>query len=250
MRKYAFLLCLVWLPIWAAASGFADESLHYKVDYKWGIINKVAGSVSVNLRNKPDRYACNITGASAKWADKYFMVRDTLRGEILRDGFLPVYYEKMAHEGKDHKYDYVTYHRNGNKVIGETKRKKWEKGKLTRDTTQILEAEGMTLDILTAFYYMRTLPYDKWQKGQKHRVNIFSGKWKEFLTIEYLGEETVEIDKRKYDCWHIKFIFTQKGGTKSSDDMEAWIDRQGNHIPVKMEGKLPVGKVRCFYQAQ
>ncbi len=29
--------------------------------------------------------------------------------------------------------------------------------------------------------------------------------------------------------------------------MDAWISTSHDRIPVKLEGKLPVGKVRCFY---
>ena len=29
--------------------------------------------------------------------------------------------------------------------------------------------------------------------------------------------------------------------------MEAWISTAPDRIPLKLEGKLPVGKVQCFY---
>lgn len=125
--------------------------------------------------------------------------------------------------------------------------KKWKDGKLERDETRVLEAVGTTMDMLSSFYYMRALPYASWEKGHVHSINIFSGKRKELLTIKYLGREKVEYDKHTYDCHHIRFIFTSDGKKKTSDDMDAWIDVTGNNIPVKLEGKLPVGKIRCFY---
>ena len=29
--------------------------------------------------------------------------------------------------------------------------------------------------------------------------------------------------------------------------MDAWISTEPNRIPLRLEGKLPVGKVQCFY---
>ncbi len=38
-----------------------------------------------------------------------------------------------------------------------------------------------------------------------------------------------------------------RSGAKTSDDMEAWIAAGSSRIPLKLEGKLPVGKVHCIY---
>lgn len=32
--------------------------------------------------------------------------------------------------------------------------------------------------------------------------------------------------------------------------MDAWIGTGSQRIPLKMEGKLPVGKVQCFYAGE
>lgn len=233
----------------AIAKDFGNEVLNYKVEYKWGLVNKTAGSVRISLDSKSDRFAGTLTASSASWADKIYKVRDTLQCEVMKDGFRPVYYQKISHEGGDHKHDYVAYSRVGSTVTGDCTRKKWKDGKLTRDEKKILQAEGTTVDMLSAFYYMRTLPFASWEKGHLHSVNIFSGKRKELLTIKYVGTEKIEYDKKSYQCYHIKFTFTSDGNKKTSDDMDAWIETSGSNIPIKIEGKLPIGKIRCFYEA-
>ncbi len=247
MKRIIYILILMLLPLMAGARTFQNETLKYRVEYKWGLVEKTAGYVSIRLTNTPDRYRSTLTAASAKWADKFYKVRDTLRCEVMKEGFRPVFYEKNSHEGGDDKHDYVKYTFHGNKVTGDCVRKKWKDGKLERDETKVIEAEGVTVDMLSAFYYMRGLPYGTWTKGHKHVINIFSGKHKEILTITYRGTEKVTYDKRSYDCYHISFTFTADGKKKTSDDMEAWIDMTGSNLPVKLEGKLPIGKVRCFY---
>lgn len=233
----------------AYAHSFSNESLDYKVMYKWGLVNKQAGHATLSLRVRGDVYETRLTAASERWADHFYKVRDTLNGSIVINGFKPQYYEKIAHEGDDHKRDRVTYkHLGSGKVAARTTRVHYDKkGKQTLNQALDLQATGTTVDMLSSFYYMRSLPFETWQKGHVVTINIFSGKRKELLTIKYMGTEAVKYDKRTYNAYHIRFTFTGEGGKKTSDDMDAWITADHRRIPVKLEGKLKVGKVQCFY---
>ncbi|MBD5164024.1 MAG: DUF3108 domain-containing protein [Bacteroidales bacterium] len=224
----------------------SPETLHYKVMYKWGLIHKQAGTATLSIAKTADGYHTLLTAQSAPWADKFFMVRDTLIGHMSDNPAHPFRYEKIAHEGGEHKHDIVTYSYSGNKVTGDCIRKVWKKGNLTVDETRTLEAENEALDMISSFYFMRNLPFAKMKPGEKRVIPIFSGKRKETLSITYAGIEEIEIDKKKVDTYHITFTFTSKDGAKTSDDMDAWIATAPGHIPLKLEGKLPVGKVHCL----
>jgi hypothetical protein len=231
-----------------AEYNFSDEALKYKVMYKWGLVNKQAGTAVLSIRNSGDKYITKLTAKSDPWADKFYKVRDTLNGVVVKEGFKPTRYEKIAHEGSDNKRDVVTYKYTGAKIVGECTRRKWdENGNLTRDDKRTLEAYGTTVDMLSAFYYMRALPYSDWKSGHVVTVNIYSGKRKELLTIKYLGTQTMKVDNKAYKCHHISFTFTSDGKTKTSDDMIAWITADSKRIPVALEGSLKVGKVRCLF---
>lgn len=245
-RIFALLVIFASVISVTCAKDFADETVNYKVMFKWGLINKQAGTVSIQLKNAGKHYQSELTAASAPWADRFYKVRDTLRCEIIRDGLKPTIYQKFAHEDKDYNRDQVTYRREGDTVYGDCMHRSIRNGNLRREVDTTLVATGMTLDMLTSFYYMRQLPYASWKPGQTTSVNIYSGRKKELLTIKYNGMETIETDGKLYDCYHITFIFTSGGKKKSSDDMSAWIDKNTS-IPIKLEGKLPVGSVRCFY---
>lgn len=234
------------LPVTFAAN-FADETLNYKIMYKWGVVNKQAGRARLTLTNDGDQYRLLLTARSEPWADRFFKVRDTLRGVVVKEGFKPVIYDKIAHEGGDHKRDVVRYRTAGARTIGECTRKKWDdKGRIKRNEERTLEAYGTVVDMLSSFYYMRTLPFDKWSQGHVVSLNIYSGKCKELLTIKFLGTEDVETDRGVAPAYHIRFQFSQNGGKKSSDDMDAWLSTGATRVPLKLEGKLKVGTVKCF----
>lgn len=252
MRNIILALTILFSAVIAAASEnsratLEPEALRYNVMFKWGLINKKAGTATLSLRNGGNSYITTLTAASEPWADRFYKVRDTLNGCLQHADLKPVYYEKRAHEGGDHKHDRVDYdYSQAGLVIGHCSHKVYKKGELQKDETRDMEAEGSAIDMLTAFYYMRYLSFDTMSVGGQSTIAIFSGRQKETLTINYMGTADIEIDGKSYSTYHIRFIFTSKGGKKTSDDMDAWISTDAKRIPVKLEGKLPVGKVRCF----
>lgn len=233
----------------ARASGrMAPEELPYKVMFKWGLINKQAGSAVINLSHGADGYYSILSARSEPWADRIYRVRDTLKSHMAYEKFLPITYEKIANEASDHKHDRVIFNYSQSpKVSAECYRKVYTKGELRVDEHKTLHADSNAVDMLSAFYLMRTLPYSTWNAGKEYVVPIFSGKQKETLTIKYHGIVPLKVDGKEYDTYHITFMFTSKGGKKSSDDMDAWIATDSGRIPLRMEGKLPVGKVHCIY---
>lgn len=221
------------------------ETLRYRIMYKWGMINKQAGTASLTLTDQGADLKSTLIGTSAPWADKFFSVRDTLIGVMDKATLRPSVYEKIAHEGGEDKHDKVVFDFAGNHVTGHCSRIVYKKGELVKDQKITLEATGTTVDMLSSFYYMRSLPFSKWQKGHEEKVTIFSGKQKETLTFRYNGIQVVQVGDRRFQCYHITFVFTGNGGKKTSDNMDAWITTDAKHMPVLLEGKLPVGKVKC-----
>lgn len=242
---YAIILLTISLSSVAFTHNFTNETLRYRVMYKWGMINKQAGTALLTIREDGDEYTARLVAHSEPWADKFYCVRDTLNGRMLKDGLRPIFYEKIAHEGSEDKHDTVKFLYEGNSVIGHTTRLVMKKGEVKRDQAFKFEAEGLTVDMLSSFYVMRTLPFEKWFSGHKETLTIFSGKTKETLTFEYHGIERVMVEDKSFQCFHITFIFTGDGGKKTSDNMDAWITTDSSRIPVLLEGKLPVGKVKC-----
>lgn len=240
-----FISLFTFISSLAFVHNFNNETLRYRVMYKWGLINKQAGTATLTIRSETDNYITRLVAHSEPWADKIYCVRDTLNGIILADGLKPLFYEKISHEGSEDKHDTVRFSYEGNTVTGYATRKAHKKGELKHDEQHEMTAEGVVVDMLSSFYVMRALPYEKWKPGHKETLTIFSGKSKETLTFSYHGIERVQVGDRHYQCFHITFIFTGSSGKKTSDDMDAWITTTSSRKPVLLEGKLPVGKVKC-----
>ncbi len=100
--------------------------------------------------------------------------------------------------------------------------------------------------MLSSFFYLRTLDFDSMKSGDSQTVNIFSGSKKERLKITYLGRKTLQSGGRDIDTYYINFTFTRRG-VESSSPIKGWITADSRRIPLKVEGRLPVGKVRALY---
>ena len=232
----------------ANASGFANETLHYVISYKWGLIHKDAGEATLSLRNQGDKYLLKLTGKTKPWADSFYQVRDTLVGRIHKSDLKPISYSKIAHEKGKYSRDDITYSYAGSVVGGLAKRTRQDKEGNLKVTEKHLSASGRVYDMLSVFYFLRTIDYSHLKSGQVEKASVFSGSKVETITIRCVGVEEIKLrDKSKREAYHIKFKFTTAGKKKSSDDIDTWISTDSSHIPLLVVGSLPVGQVKCYY---
>ena len=208
-----------------------DETLTYDVIYKWGFINKVAGYATMSLRNDGNLYRASVFAENAPWANSIYMLRDTLYTTMTKEGYYPVSYTYIAHENGKYKKDVLTFHRDGNTFTADAVRYKRK-----------IEGEPLTSSTI----HLRTPDFPNMKKGQSVTVNIFSGSKKEKLKITYMGTQNVSLNGRSFPSYYINFTFTRRG-VESSAPISGWISTDGQRIPLKVEGKLPVGKVRALY---
>lgn len=249
MRR--LLIALIMMMVGSAASfaapSFQNETLHYIITYKWGLINKDTGEATLTLKNSGANYSLLLTAKTKPWADKVFQVRDTLRATMQKSTLRPLSYTKISHEGGKYGRDDIKFTYSGNTALGKCTRKKEKKGKVT-NSTMTLSAQGKAFDMLSVFYYLRTLDFASMPENKVTKVSIFSGSKCETLTIRNMGVETIKLrNGTSAKTYHLKFNFTTDGSKKSSDDMDTWISVASPHIPYQLEGGLPIGKVKCYW---
>ena len=227
----------------AQAHNFANERLNYQIIFQWGMIWKHAGDATLSINKKASGYQAMLTGKTRSWADKVYPVRDTLKC-TLNSQLQPLKYEKLTHEKNYYARDVVDFSYNYSHTSAKCYRYRTEKPTETIE----LSAKCQAYDMLSVFYMLRTIDYDALVRDKAITTVIFSGKEKECLTIRYKGRENIKLrDGSRRDAHRISFKFTQKNGKRSSDDLDAWMSADKDRIPLQIEGKLPVGKVKCYY---
>ena len=239
----ALLLVALVLPQQSIGRDFSNETLNYEVVYHWGMIWKHAADATLSIRKTKDGYYSQLTGKTRSWADKVYPVRDTLKCTMNND-LKPLRYEKLTHEKDYYARDVIKFSYNYSHTSAHCTRYR------KSGTTSIdLSAKSQAYDMVSVFYMLRNLDYNELSRNKNYTTVIFSGKEKEYLTINYKGVETIKMrDGSKRQAHHIIFRFTQKGGKQSSDDLSAWMSTDDSRIPLLLVGKLPVGEVKCYYK--
>lgn len=248
MKHIATLLCALLIalttPTQLRAVDFSNEQLNYDIVFQWGVIWKHAGDAALSIKRTSSGYQAQLVGKTRSWADKVYPMRDTLKC-TMNNKLQPLRYEKLTHEKSYSARDVVTFSYNYSTT--NAKGFRYRPGRPTSEVT--LTAKCQAYDMLSVFYMLRNLDYDKFITNKIHSTVIFSGKEKEYLTITYKGKEKVKLrDHTQHDAYHLKFRFTQEGGKKSSDNIDVWISIDAKRIPLLLQGKLPVGAVKCYYR--
>lgn len=237
---------LLTIPIYGQS--LKPETLNYKVTYKWGLIHKQAGTARIVLTHPNSSvFEAKLYARTQPWADSFYKVRDTLTTRFSSSTYIPLEYHRIAHEDGSYAHDILKFNTSGNVTSAKCHRiRRGKKDKTNSETTISLSASGATVDLLSSFYYIRTLPFATMSPGTKQTVNIFSGKRKELLAITYIGKETIKIDKTSHEVYHIRFTFTSEGKKETSRPIDAWLSTSSGHVPLKLLGELKIGKVQCI----
>lgn len=225
------------------------EVLNYKVQFKWGLIQKQAGRATLTLNTSGDKSTAVLVARSEPWADGFYQLRDTLSSTFISSDHTPVRYERIAHEDKKYARDVVEMTRKGNSVHASILRER--KGTGVRDTLRV-EHRSLTsplpaVDLISVFYYLRKMDFQSISPGKVIKLNIISAKEVETLTITYMGVDALKADGIKQDAYHVRFTFSTKGKKESSKPIDTWISTDNSRIPLKLEGQLKIGKIRILY---
>ena len=246
MRKTTLLIItMAGLLLFPAVNALTitNETLNYQVVYHWGVIWKHAGDITLTTSKTANGYNSRLTGKTRSWADKIYTVRDTLKCSMTSN-FRPTKYEKLTHENSYYAHDIVAFTNSSNSTSAHCTR--YRKNKPTANLN--LSANGVAYDMLSVFFMLRNIDFEKMKTNNTYSTWIFSGKEKEILTVKYVGIKPLQLrDKSRHQAFHIKLKFTQDNGKKSSDDIDAYISTGAQRIPLMVVGKLPIGEVKCYY---
>jgi len=204
------------------------EVYTYKINY--GIIN--AGYATLSIKNlKRGIYTFEGKGWSNMVFDSFFKVRDTYISYYDYIEKKPIRFIRDVNEGGYIiKQDYI-FDIKENKV--ETKKGEY---KLSDDFQ----------DMLSAFYYARTVSKADMLKDSLIRLNIFMDEEEYKMSIRYIGNERINTKFGVLDCMVFIPILQEGRIFKDEESMKIWISDDSNRALVKVESKVLVGIIRVM----
>ena len=210
----------------------AGEVLHYRLHY--GIINAGTAKLEVKKLDKKiagrEIYHIIGSGRSKGAFDWFFKVRDQYETYLDVDGVFPWMFVRNVREGGYKLKQTYKFAQNKNEVDN-------GKGKT-------FDAPSGVQDMLSAFYYARSIDYSNAKKGEIFTIWSFVDDEIWPLKIRFLGREKIKVSGQKYRA--LKFCPVVQEGRlfKDENDVSVWISDDGNKIPLLASGKVFVGSIK------
>jgi Protein of unknown function (DUF3108). len=225
----------------------SGESLHYKAIYCWGLIWLEAGEVTFSVAPKvvgcKPMYVLRSSGQSLPSYDWIYKVRDRFESIVDSATLKPYSFVKESLEGGLKVYNHYSFNYKTNNLLVQSQTS------FRRKRTDTLDIKLGVLDVLTAVYYARCLDYSQLFVGQKIFLNLAIDNEIVAIYGRYLGKERLVLrDGRIFNT--IKFSVLMVDGTifKGGEDLLVWISDDRNKVPIMVEAKILVGKVRAILQ--
>lgn len=209
------------------------EVLEYVVHY--GIID--AGTARLELKEAErtvfGRKMLHSVGiGKTKGAfDWFFKIRDRYETYMDSEGVFPWLFIRRVDEG--------------GYIINQDYKFIQHKNQIDNGKGQIFDTPEYLQDMLSAFYYARTMDFSNAKKGDVFTIYSFIDNEVYPLKIKFVGIENVEIRNGTYNCYRFNPVVQQGRIFKNENDLNVWITNDGNKIPVLAQANLMVGSIKA-----
>lgn len=221
-----------------------NEKINYNVYFNWQFIWLKVGSASMSTTyssfNGTPSFKCSLTTSTAKKYDRYFRLRDTLLVHSSRT-MAPLYYKKIAREGKRYYVDEATYSYPNDKCAV-SMRHQHNDGTVTREKKVY---DHCVYDMLNIFLRARNFDPTSWKKGHVINIDITGGDELTKAKLIYRGKETVKADNgKKYNCLVLSYV--EKDDNKDKEIVRFFVTDDTKHIPIRLDMFLKFGSAKAF----
>jgi len=210
----------------------AGEKISFRVHY--GILNAGIATLSVHETKQTfnGREALHIIGEgqSVGSFDWFFKVRDRYETYLDKEGLFPHRFIRNCDEGGYKIFQDYTFYQ--------------DKRAFKNHKGEAYMAPEFIQDMISSYFYARTLDYSKMKKGEVLTVMTIVDDEIYPLKMKFLGREKITIDLGTFNCLRFAPV-VQKGRVfKKEEDLSVWITDDANHIPVLARAKILVGSVK------
>lgn len=206
------------------------ERLDYKVRY--GVI--VAGEGYLHIlpkrvyRNERECYDIRFQVNSLKSLEWIYRVRDWYSTILDVKGIFPWEFEQHIREGN--------YKRDFKAIFDQINNFAYAEGNKYKVPLYVH-------DIVSAFYFVRTLPLGSMSKDTIFYLYNFFKDSTYKLGVKILGKQIVEVEAGKFRCIVVEPLVTEGGLFKSQGSIYVWLTDDDRKVPVKVATKILIGYV-------
>jgi len=234
LHKLLLIIALSIILSGAFAVPFMDgERLSF--DVKYGLVNAAEATLEARTSSFQGKPVWHLTtnAKTHNFFDKVFKVRDRVESWWDKETLLPYKFAKNLQEGnyKQHRvhiYDHPT---------GKTTYQKWSFSD-SRFENSVMDMPANTQDILSAFYYVRSVPLSV---GKSIYVDITADGRAMKTEVVVHRRENINTIFGKVNCLVIEPKLRGEAVFKQSGRILIWLTDDEYKIPVRLESKITIG---------
>jgi hypothetical protein len=207
------------------------EKLTFRVHYGFVDAGTAQLEVDHQLQKIGPRSCYHVigTGKSVGAFDWFFKVRDRYESFVDDAALVPWLFIRRIEEGGYKKSQQVVFDHYRDSARSE------KKTILIPDNTQ---------DLISAFYFARTIDFSHAQPGQVFPINGYLDDEVIPLNIKVVGREVVETKLGSFRCIKFHPLLQEGRVFKENEDMTVWISDDKNRIPVRVQTDILIGSIK------
>lgn len=207
----------------------AGEYLRFDVNYGFVTAGEAVMRISDTVYNG-DRKCLKIdfTVTSKPFFDLVYKVRDRYQTILDAQGLFPWRFEQHIREG-GYSRDFTAEFDQHSHVA--------------RTSEGDHRIPPYVHDIMSAFYFARTIDYTNVVVGQKIRLQNFYKDSTYELDVRFKGRQEVEVEAGRFKCVVVEPLAREGGLFKSDGKVYVWLTDDERKMPVKVSSKIAIGSV-------
>jgi hypothetical protein len=216
------------------------EILKYKVHYGPITAAEAVIDISPNLHRVNDRpcYRATVYGKTNSSFDIFHRIRDTWQSYIDTSAILPQRSFRNIEEGNYRKRETVDFNHSNNTAFVEKKKKSKNK------ETASYKVPDNVQDIVSGFYFLRTVNYDRLKIGDKINVKGFFDEENFDMIVTYRGRETVNTKAGNIKAIKLTPKMPKNDMFKGENAITVYLSDDKNKVPVLIQAEMFVGAVK------
>lgn len=217
------------------------EVIEYRAHY--GFLNAAVGKmvISDELFNVNERpcYKIDVYGTSTGMFDVFLRINDNWGTYLDTGAIVTQKFYRVIEEGKYRKNEVVEFdHKNKTAKVRtfDHKKKQWKPAKT-------FEVPQNVQDLVSGYYYIRTLEFDTLNTGDVISINAFFDNELYDFKVRYLGKEMLKTKLGAIRSIVMSPIMPENSLFDGENSVKVWISDDANKVPLKIEAEMFVGAV-------
>lgn len=206
----------------------AGEYLKFDVNYLGVSAGEAVLKVSDTLCRGRKCYSVEFRLHSTPFFNIFYKVEDRYKTVIDAEGLFPWRFEQHIREGgfsRDFAADFDQVR---------------HVAKTTEGTHPI---PPYVQDMMSAFYFSRSVDYSRFKEGQKmHLQNFYKDSTYE-LDVRFRGRQQIKVEAGKFNCVVIEPLAREGGLFRSEGKLYVWLTDDERKMPVRVSTKIAIGSV-------